>query len=132
MSIFRDAKAFSGFSVDDLGKAKEFYGKTLGLEITEAREMQILRVHLGTGAEVLIYPKGPGHSPATYTVLNFPVPNIDKAVDELASRGIRMQRYQGFEQDAKGISRGGGKNPGPSIAWFTDPAGNILSVIQES
>jgi catechol 2,3-dioxygenase-like lactoylglutathione lyase family enzyme len=129
--MFKDIMAFSGFSVDDLAKAKEFYGETLGLKVTESKEMQILRLHLATGAEIVVYPKGRGHAPATYTVLNFPVPDVEKAVDELRSRGIPMQRYEGFEQDAKGIMRSNGKDTGPSIAWFTDPAGNILSVIQE-
>ena len=93
--------------------------------------MGIMTIRLATGGRVIVYPKGTGHAPATYTTLNFPVPDIDKAVDDLASRGVRMQRYDGFAQDAKGIVRGGGDNPGPSIAWFTDPAGNILSVIQD-
>ncbi|HUI72032.1 MAG TPA: VOC family protein [Spirochaetia bacterium] len=129
--MFRNAKAFSGFSVDDMEKAKEFYGKTLGLEIRDNQTMGIMTLRLGTGAEVIVYPKGPGHTPATYTALNFPVPDIDKAVDDLGTRGVRMQRYEGFEQDARGIARSGGKNTGPSIAWFTDPAGNILSVIEQ-
>jgi len=129
--MFGNTKAFSGFSVDDLEKAREFYGKTLGLEIIEDQKMGIMTLRLGTGAEIVVYPKGPGHTPATYTTLNFPVADIDKAVDELHSRGIRMQRYEGFEQDAKGIMRSGGGNTGPSIAWFTDPAGNILSVIEQ-
>jgi len=128
--MFKNAKAFSGFSVDDLAKAKEFYGKTLGLEMIEDKKMTILTLKLATGGRVVIYPKGPGHSPATYTTLNFPVRDIDKAVDELGLRGIRMERYESFEQDQKGIVRSGGKNTGPSIAWFKDPAGNILSVIQ--
>jgi len=128
--MFKNAKAFSGFSVDDLAKAKEFYGKTLGLEMIEDKKMTILTLKLATGGRVVIYPKGPGHLPATYTTLNFPVRDIDRAVDELGLRGIRMERYESFEQDQKGIVRGGGKNTGPSIAWFKDPAGNILSVIQ--
>jgi catechol 2,3-dioxygenase-like lactoylglutathione lyase family enzyme len=127
--MFRNTKAFSGFSVDDLAKAREFYGKTLGLEIVEDEKMGIMTLRLGTGAEVVVYPKGHAHTPATYTTLNFTVSDIEKAVDELRSRGVRMQRYEGFEQDAKGIMRSGGRNTGPSIAWFVDPAGNILSVI---
>ncbi len=129
--MFKSAKAFSGFSVDDLAKAKEFYGKTLDLELVEDKKMSIFTLKLATGGRVVVYPKGPGHSPATYTTLNFPVRDIDKAVDELGSHGIRMERYEGFDQDQKGIVRRGGKNTGPSIAWFKDPAGNILSVIQE-
>ena len=129
--MFKDSMAFSGFSVDDIAKAKTFYGKTLGLDIQENKEMDIMTIRLATGGRVIVYPKGPGHLPATYTALNFPVADIDKAVDDLTSRGIRMERYEGFHQDAKGIVRGGGDNPGPSIAWFTDPAGNILSVIQD-
>jgi predicted enzyme related to lactoylglutathione lyase len=121
------AKVFSSFSVDDLPKAKEFYGTTLGLEVTENKEMKTLTLHLATGGRVLVYPKGPAHAPATYTVLNFQVDDIDKAVDKLVSRGLRFEKYEGFGQDAKGIARGGG----PLIAWFTDPAGNILSVLQE-
>jgi len=129
--MFKNSMAFSGFSVDDLAKAKDFYGRILGLEIVEQAAMNVMTLRLATGGEVLVYPKGPGHAPATYTALNFPVRDIDKAVDDLASRGIRMERYEGFNQDAKGIVRRGGENPGPSIAWFTDPAGNILSVIQQ-
>ncbi|HTP59340.1 MAG TPA: VOC family protein, partial [Spirochaetia bacterium] len=91
-----------------------------------------MTIRLATGGRVIVYPKGPGHAPATYTALNFPVPDIDKAVDELTSRGVGMERYEGFHHDAKGIVRGGGDRPGPSIAWFKDPAGNILSVLQES
>ena len=129
--MFRKAKAFSGFSVDDLAKAREFYGKTLGLEIIEDEKMGIMTLRLGTGAEIVVYPKGAGHTPATYTMLNFAVSDVEKAVDELCSRGVRMQRYEGFEQDAKGIMRSGGRNTGPSIAWFTDPSGNIISVIEQ-
>ena len=129
--MFKKNKAFSGFSVDDLAKAKEFYGKTLGLEIIDDKKMGFFSIRLATGGRILVYPKGPGHSPATYTVLNFPVDDVEKAVDELGSRGVRMERYDGFEQDPKGIVRSGGKNPGPSIAWFKDPAGNILSVLED-
>jgi catechol 2,3-dioxygenase-like lactoylglutathione lyase family enzyme len=130
--VFKNSMAFSGFSVDDLAKAKDFYGKTLGLNVVEDQKMGVLTIRLATGGRVMVYPKGPEHAPATYTALNFPVADIDKAVDELTSRGVRMERYEGFQQDAKGIARGGKGSPGPSIAWFTDPAGNILSVIQES
>jgi catechol 2,3-dioxygenase-like lactoylglutathione lyase family enzyme len=123
-AVFEHTKAFSGFSVDDLTKAKEFYGKMLGLNVTE--EHGLLTLHLAGNRPTLIYPK-PNHVPATYTILNFPVDDIDKAVAELAARGVSFERYDGFEQDAKGIARG----DGPYIAWFKDPAGNILSVLQE-
>ena len=118
-------KAFSGFSVDDVQKAKQFYGETLGLEVSESNGL--LRLHLGSGAEVLAYPKGEGHTPAAFTILNFPVEDIDAAVGELTRRGVVFQRYPGMEADEKGIFRGGG----PFIAWFADPAGNILSVLQD-
>jgi catechol 2,3-dioxygenase-like lactoylglutathione lyase family enzyme len=128
--MFKDTKAFSGFSVDDLAKAKEFYGQTLGLDVTE-NAMGILEVALATGGKVIIYPKGPAHAPATYTVLNFPVENIDTTVDALSAAGITFERYDNpqMQADAKGIVRGGGEK-GPTIAWFKDPAGNILSVLQ--
>jgi catechol 2,3-dioxygenase-like lactoylglutathione lyase family enzyme len=122
--MFANTKAYSGFSVDDLQKAREFYAKKLGIRVSE--ENGLLTLHLAGGRDTLVYPK-PNHSPATYTILNFPVDDIDKAVDELASRGVRCERYEGFEQDEKGIARG----EGPYIAWFKDPAGNILSVLQE-
>ena len=122
--MFGSTPAFSGFSVDDIPKAKEFYGETLGLNVTEEHGM--LHLNLGGGASVLVYPK-PNHTPATYTILNFPVPDIDKAVDELAARGVSFERYPGMDTDEKGVFRGGG----PFIAWFTDPAGNTLSVLQE-
>jgi catechol 2,3-dioxygenase-like lactoylglutathione lyase family enzyme len=125
-TIFREAKAFSTFSVKDLAKAKEFYGNTLGLEITQQPEG--LEMKLGGGQRVFLYPK-PNHTPATFTVLNFPVENIELAVDELKVRGIRLERYNQPEikTDEKGIMRG----PGPQIAWFKDPDGNVLSVIQQ-
>ncbi|MEV4167760.1 MULTISPECIES: VOC family protein [unclassified Nonomuraea] len=117
-------KAFSGFSVNDTGAAKKFYGETLGIRVTE--ENGLLTLHLGGGTEVLAYPKGDGHVPATFTILNFPVEDIDKAVDELTARGVRFERYEGLGQDERGVARG----EGPPIAWFTDPAGNILSILQ--
>jgi catechol 2,3-dioxygenase-like lactoylglutathione lyase family enzyme len=123
--MFGQTKAFSGFSVDDVAAAKAFYGETLGLEVTEA--YGLLRLHLAGGTEVLAYPKGEQHAPATFTILNFQVEDIDAAVDELTRRGVVFQRYPGLEADEKGVFRGGG----PFIAWFTDPAGNILSVLQE-
>ncbi|MFC5822331.1 VOC family protein [Nonomuraea insulae] len=117
-------KAFSGFSVDDTEAAKKFYGETLGIRVTE--EHGLLTLHLGGGTTVLVYPKGAAHVPATFTILNFPVEDIDKAVDELTAQGVRFERYDGMHQDARGVARG----EGPPIAWFTDPAGNILSVLQ--
>jgi predicted enzyme related to lactoylglutathione lyase len=122
-----DSKAFSGFSVDDLDRAREFYEQTLGLRVTVMSEMGgMLRLHLGGGGEVLVYPKA-DHAPATFTVLNFPVSDVDGVVDQLTARGVRFERYDGFEQDEKGIARG----QGPTIAWFTDPAGNVFSVLDE-
>ncbi len=118
-------KAFSGFSVDDIPRAKEFYGQTLGLEVSEENGM--LTLHLAGDRPTLIYPK-PDHTPASYTILNFQVEDVEKAVDGLTERGVRFERYPGTETetDDKGIFRGGG----PLIAWFKDPAGNVLSVIQ--
>jgi catechol 2,3-dioxygenase-like lactoylglutathione lyase family enzyme len=124
--MFGKTKAFSGFSVDDIPKAREFYEKTLGLEVSEDNGMLSLR--LGDGHAVLVYPK-PNHTPASFTILNFPVEDVEKAVDELTRRGVAFERYEGTPTatDEKGVFRGGG----PLIAWFTDPAGNVLSVIQE-
>lgn len=119
------SKAFSGFAVDDLSRAKEFYGDTLGLDVSE--EDGLLTLRLGSDAEVLLYPK-PDHEPATFTVLNFPVEEIEAAVDALTAKGVEFERYEGteIETDPKGIFRG----PGPLIAWFRDPAGNVLSVLE--
>jgi catechol 2,3-dioxygenase-like lactoylglutathione lyase family enzyme len=122
--MFGDTKAFSGFSVDDIPKAKQFYGETLGLRVSEENGM--LQLHLAGDGNVLVYPKD-DHTPATFTILNFPVADVDRAVDELTRRGVRFERYEGFDMDEKGIFRGGG----PLIAWFKDPAGNILSVLQQ-
>jgi catechol 2,3-dioxygenase-like lactoylglutathione lyase family enzyme len=122
--MFTDTKAFSGFAVDNVEKAREFYGETLGLKTSE--ENGLLTLHLAGDRDTLVYPR-PGHTPASYTILNFPVEDIDKAVDELVGRGVRFERYDGFEQDDKGIHRTGG----PYIAWFKDPAGNVLSVLQQ-
>jgi catechol 2,3-dioxygenase-like lactoylglutathione lyase family enzyme len=124
--MFANTKAFSGFAVDDLEKARAFYADTLGIEVSE--EMGLVNLKLAGGRDTLIYPK-PDFTPATYTILNFPVPDIDEAVDELTKRGVRFERYEGFDQDEKGVWRGEG---GPPIAWFTDPAGNILSVLEEA
>ena len=122
--MFRESHAFSGFSSNDIAKAREFYGKTLGVAVTEENGM--LNLELDGGGKVLIYPK-PNHEPATFTVLNFPVPNIEQAVDALVKAGVRFERYEGSGQDPRGISR---QPDGPAIAWFKDPAGNIISVIQ--
>ncbi|WP_245529016.1 VOC family protein [Beutenbergia cavernae] len=117
-------RPFSGFSADDIPAARAFYADVMGLRVTEEHGM--LTLHLGGGAGVLVYPK-PNHEPATFTVLNFPVPDIDAAVAELASKGVELLRYDGMPQDDAGVMRG----QGPPIAWFTDPAGNVLSVLQE-
>jgi catechol 2,3-dioxygenase-like lactoylglutathione lyase family enzyme len=122
--MFANTKAFSGFAVDDIPKAQAFYAETLGLEVTEEHGM--LTLQIAGDRPILVYPK-PDHAPATYTILNFPVDDIEASVDELAARGVRFERYDGSEQDEKGIHRG----VGPYIAWFRDPAGNILSVLQE-
>jgi catechol 2,3-dioxygenase-like lactoylglutathione lyase family enzyme len=122
--MFSYNEAFSGFSVDDLQKAKAFYGGVLGLEVTEQKEG--LSVNIGKGVQVFIYPK-PNHQPATFTILNFKVSDVEKAVDELAAKGVQFEHYTGqMETDEKGIFRKGG----PLIAWFKDPAGNFISVLQ--
>jgi catechol 2,3-dioxygenase-like lactoylglutathione lyase family enzyme len=124
--VFTDTKAFSGFAVPDIEEARQFYEGTLGLKVSGDGELML---HLAGDRETLVYPK-PDFTPATYTILNFEVPDIDAAVDELTGRGVRFERYDEFEQDEKAVFRGGGVN-GPDIAWFKDPAGNILSVIGE-
>jgi predicted enzyme related to lactoylglutathione lyase len=124
--MLENSPAFSGYSVDDIPRAKQFYGETLGLEVSE--EYGLLTLHLAGDRDTLVYPKGDRHVPATFTVLNFPVEDIEDVVDGLVARGVAFERYEGMEQDERGISRGGG---GPLIAWFTDPAGNILSVLQQ-
>jgi catechol 2,3-dioxygenase-like lactoylglutathione lyase family enzyme len=121
--MFTNTKAFSGFAVDDVGAARAFYGDTLGLKTSE--ENDILTLHIADNRPTLVYPR-PGHTPAEYTILNFPVDDIEQAVDELAARGVEFERYEGFDQDDRGIHRGGG----PLIAWFKDPAGNVLSVLE--
>lgn len=125
--MLADSHAFSGFSSNDIARAKDFYAKTLGLEVAEENGM--LTLHLAGGGTVLIYPK-PNHEPASFTVLNFPVEDIDQAVDELTKAGIQFERYEGFDHDERGIVRSDNSQHGPSIAWFKDPAGNILSVLQ--
>jgi catechol 2,3-dioxygenase-like lactoylglutathione lyase family enzyme len=130
VTMFRTTRAFSGFSVDDIEAARRFYGEVLGLEVSELEGMGLLTLHIAGGGEVIVYGK-PNHEPATFTILNFPVDDIDAAVDELAERGVRFERYEGFDQDDKGIARPSGPQDGPPIAWFKDPAGNILSVLEE-
>lgn len=120
-------EAFSGYSVDDIPAAKEFYGETLGLEVSE--EPAGLGLKLATGGAVFIYPKGEHHQPATFTVLNFPVEDIDEAVGALTERGVSFERYPDFDQSELGIAEPP-EGRGPRIAWFKDPAGNILSVLQ--
>jgi catechol 2,3-dioxygenase-like lactoylglutathione lyase family enzyme len=122
--MLKDTKAFSGFSVDDIEAARHFYQDTLGLEVSEANGM--LTLHLAGDRPTLVYPK-PDHVPATYTILNFPVADVEATVDELAGRGVSFERYEGGDQDDKGIYRG----QGPLIAWFKDPAGNVLSVLEQ-
>jgi catechol 2,3-dioxygenase-like lactoylglutathione lyase family enzyme len=125
--MLKESKAFSGFSVNDIQKAKDFYGRTLGLQVSESHGL--LTLQLAGANKVLIYPKV-NHAPATFTVLNFPVENVDESVDELAKRGVRLEIYDesDIKTDEKGIMRG----KGPTIAWFKDPAGNVLSVIEET
>ncbi|QDE71616.1 MULTISPECIES: VOC family protein [Myxococcus] len=122
--MFGDTKAFSGFSVRDVAAARKFYGETLGLKTSESDGM--LTLHIAGGRDILVYPKD-NHTPASFTILNFPVDDIDKAVDALSQRGVRFERYDGFDADAKGIVRG---DRGPPIAWFKDPSGNVLAVLQ--
>lgn len=123
--MFENTRAFSGFSVDDVLRAKAFYADILGLTVSEANGM--LTLHIAGGRDTLVYPKR-DHVPATYTILNFPVDDIDEVVDALTERGVVFERYAGTpaQTDEKGIFRGGG----PLIAWFKDPAGNVLSVLQ--
>ncbi|AIY00382.1 putative glyoxalase [Arthrobacter sp. PAMC 25486] len=125
--MFGNSKAFAGFSVDTTAAVRDFYAGTLGLEVTE--DHGNLRLHLPGGGSVLVYPKGPAHEAASFTVLNFPVPDVEGAVDALAAAGVVLEHYNGtpMETDAKGVFRQGG----PLIAWFKDPAGNVLSVVQE-
>jgi catechol 2,3-dioxygenase-like lactoylglutathione lyase family enzyme len=123
--MFAETKAFSGFSVDDLAAARKFYGETLGIRVADLSD-DLLELRIAGDRNVLVYQK-PNHEPATFTILNFPVDDIDAAVDELTRRGVSFERYEGFGQDEKGINR---DPAGPPIAWFKDPAGNILSVLQ--
>jgi catechol 2,3-dioxygenase-like lactoylglutathione lyase family enzyme len=125
--MFANTPAFSGFAVDDIDAAREFYRDTLGLKVTD-EEMGILTLHLADDRPTMVYPK-PDFEPATYTILNFQVDDVGAAVDELSSRGVEFERYDGFDQDEKGIAHTPGG--GPDIAWFKDPAGNILAVLKE-
>ena len=124
--MFKTSKAFSGFSVNDIPKARQFYGQTLGLEVNEDEGMLVIK--LGSGATVLAYPK-PNHTPASFTILNFPVDDVERAVRALKERGVRFESYREgpYQTDDQGIHRG---VEGPVVAWFTDPAGNILSVVE--
>ncbi len=125
--MFENTKAVSGFAVDDAQKAREFYGETLGVRLSVIDEEHgLLTLHLAGDRDTFVYQK-PDFTPATYTILNFEVDDIDEAVDGLSARGVTFERYDGFEQDEKGVSRGNG----PNIAWFKDPAGNVLSVLQQ-
>jgi catechol 2,3-dioxygenase-like lactoylglutathione lyase family enzyme len=125
--MLADSEAYSGFAVPDLAEAREFYADTLGLRVAAVDDQNgLLTLHLGGGRNVLVYLK-PDHAPATYTILNFPVDDVEGTVDALIQRGVRFEQYDGIEQDDKGINRG----QGPLIAWFRDPAGNILSVIEQ-
>jgi catechol 2,3-dioxygenase-like lactoylglutathione lyase family enzyme len=127
--MFKDTKAFSSFSVDNLQKAKKFYGETLGLEVSEAYGGRLLELHIGGGRNILIYPKD-NHTPATFTILDFPVENLEQSVDDLTKRGARFEIYNegDIKTDEKGISL---SDEGPKIAWFKDPAGNVLSMLEE-
>jgi catechol 2,3-dioxygenase-like lactoylglutathione lyase family enzyme len=124
VAMFKDTKAFSGFAVTDIAAAKEFYGDILGLNVSEEHGM--LTLHIAGGADIFVYPKQ-SHTPASFTILNFPVEDIDAAVAELGRRGVQFERYEGIKTDSKGVMRG----HGPDIAWFKDPAGNVLSVLQK-
>lgn len=126
--MFENSDAFSGMSSDDIEASRRFYESVLGLEVRDEGMGGLISVQLPKGGAVLIYPKD-DHQPATFTILNFPVADIDAVVDELASKGVKMLQYDGMGQDEKGIMRGKSAGRGPDIAWFTDPAGNILSVL---
>ena len=129
--MFKAKAAFSGFSVDDLTKAKEFYKETLGVQVDEEGEGMGLRLQLPDGGTVFVYSKD-NHQPASFTILNFVVDDIDSAVDALTERGVQFEHYDnGAKTDEKGIARGRAQNMGPDIAWFKDPAGNFLAVLQE-
>jgi catechol 2,3-dioxygenase-like lactoylglutathione lyase family enzyme len=124
MGMFTDTETFVSFAAPDIDEARRFYGETLGLRTSDGPE-GVLLLHIEGSRDVMVYPK-PDHAPATYTILNFPVEDVEQAVDALVEKGVTFERYDGFEQDERGIMRGGG----PLIAWFRDPAGNILSVVK--
>lgn len=126
--MFKNTKAFTGFSVNDIAAAKEFYGNTLGIDVKEIP--QGLELHIAGGNHIFLYPKS-NHTPATYTTLNFMVENIDETMDEMLQKGITFEKYEGMHQDEKGIARGLAAKQGPDIAWFKDPAGNILAILQD-
>ena len=125
--MFENTKAFSSFSVDDVPAARKFYGETLGIKVSDEDESGILFLHITGDRDVFVYPKGDAHEPASFTILNFPVDDVEATVESLTERGVSFERYEGTETetDDKGVFRGGG----PLIAWFKDPAGNVLSVI---
>ena len=127
--MFKDTKAFSSFSVDDLQKAKKFYGQTLGMEVSESYGGRLLELHIAGGRNIFIYSKA-NHNPATFTILNFPVDNLEQSIDNLTKRGVRFEIYNegNVKTDEKGISL---SDEGPKVAWFKDPAGNVLSVLEE-
>ncbi|MET9955136.1 VOC family protein [Streptomyces sp. NPDC006339] len=131
--MFGSTPAYSSFSVDDLDAARAFYGDTLGLQVGEegTGDMRMLFLTLAGGAKVLVYPKGDQHAPASFTVLNFPVDDIDAAVAALKDKGVEFQRYPGFDADDQGVVRNTGGDGPTAIAWFTDPAKNVLAVLQE-
>ena len=124
--MFKDTAAFSSFAVSDTEAARAFYGDVLGIEVSDIPEAGLLQLNISGGHPVMVYPR-PDHVPATYTILNFPVPDVEAAVDALTDKGVTFERYEGFDQDEKGISRG----MGPDIAWFTDPSGNLLAVLSQ-
>ena len=126
--MFASSPAFSSFAVDDTARARAFYADTLGLQVEDLGMGGLLGLRLAGGGQVMVYPK-PDFTPATYTVLSFPVADLDQAVDDLVAAGVTMTRYDGFDQDERGIARDSG---GPAIAWFTDPAGNVLAVLDQS
>ncbi len=124
-------KAYSGFAVPDLDEATKFYGETLGLNVSTLMEGNLIELGLAGGDRPTLVYRKDDHQPANYTILNFPVDDVDAAVDELIERGVELEKYDGFNQDEKGIARPDEENPGPTIAWFKDPAGNILSIHSE-
>jgi predicted enzyme related to lactoylglutathione lyase len=125
--MFANTEAFSSFAVDDLAKARQFYSETLGLQVSDVQMEGLIALNVSGSRDIMVYEK-PDHIPAVFTILNFPVEDVEKAVDDLTARGVRFERYEDFNMDEKNIARG----EGPAIAWFTDPAGNILAVMQQS